>query len=257
MTNTISIVTLTWNKKPKRLRDLLWALTHQTVMPDEIVVVDGNTDVKKQTETIAAALPFMRYRGTSVKILLAEMEKFNLSRGFNIGIKRSASDYVLTTGIDMVFGPNVIETVLSKMDNYAYCVAQCAFLIEGVKVPDDVYSAWKHLRERIKPKPPVKVSTGAMICASRGWWFNHQGYDEINHAFAFADSDVSMRMGLSGLQERIVCWEEAELIHVWHESSQTMVGKIGGEWPNAKWPLIRNPDGWGKCDPLIITGETE
>lgn len=257
MVDSISVVTLTWNRDPKRLRDLVWTLVNQTVKPNEIVIVDGNVNEKKQADTLETILPFTNYHGVDINVILAHMDRFNMSKGFNIGIKRTSPDskYVLTTGVDMLFGPNAIETVLIKLsrariDGNAFCVSHCGFLVKGAKLLPDIFSQWDDLRNHTNPKLPTKISTGAMIAGPRKWWFDHRGYDEIHHAFGYADSDVTMRMKMSGLEKAAMFWEEAQVLHVWHDWAITrkQVVEVGGEKPNAAWGVVRNPDTWGEYE---------
>lgn len=243
----IAVVTLTRDKEPKRLRDLLWTLTHQSVLPAQVIVVDGNRKPAKTLDTYGAVEPF-EDRVIQFNVIAADMPEFSLSRGFNIGIKRTREDvdYVLTTGVDMLFGENVIEMVLSKLDRNSFCVSHCGFLVEDVEVKDDVFSHWDSLCKHIHPNPPVKISTGAMIAAPRKWWFDNHGYDEINYPFALADSDVTMRMKLTGLSPAAMSWAEGQILHVWHEYCQ-LIPKLGGAgWPNERMGLNRNPKGWGE-----------
>lgn len=240
--NTISIVTLDWNREPERLDGLLQTLEQQTVSPLEVVVVSASPGEpqRKRIWGIVEKYPLAR-------VVEAPRGNFSMSWGFNVGIKRTNpnAQYVLTTGVDMLFGPNVIETVLSKICDRCFCVSHCGFLKEGVKVEGDPHASWGALCGQIDPFPITKVSTGAMMAAPREWWFKVRGYDEVNHAFAFADSDVSMRMKMDGLSPGAIFWEEMKLLHVWHRLSP-LVAKVGGARPNDKWGIIRNPNGWGE-----------
>jgi GT2 family glycosyltransferase len=247
---SISVVTLTWNKEPERLRNLLWTLVHQTRPPNEIVIVDGNDDALKQQDTVDAAIPFTKFQGIEVKIILAHMDSFNLSKGINIGIKQTAEemDTVITTGVDMLFGPNMIEEIAFRTQLVSIVMSQCGFLIEGTHVPEDVYSTWDKLCGWIEPNPPEKIVSGAFMAAPRKWWHYIRGYDEKRYPFAYADSDIWIRAEQSKLDFEFIYWDKAQILHHWHEKSE-LVSKLGGIHPKGlDLGVIRNLNGWGEYE---------
>jgi GT2 family glycosyltransferase len=173
-----------------------------------------------------------------------------MSKGINIGIKQTAEemDTVLTTGVDMLFGPNMIETVVARAHTNAIVMSHCGFLIEGTHVPEDVYSIWDRLCGWTEPNPPVKISSGAMMAAPRKWWHYIRGYDEKRYPFAYADSDIWIRAEQCELDFEFIYWDDAQILHNWHETSE-LVSSLGGTHPRGlDLGIIRNLNKWGEYD---------
>ena len=241
LTDRPSVVTLTWNREPARLHGLLWSLSHQTLPPLEVVVVDANTNARLKRQIAAVAVQFPLAR-----VVEAPRHDFSLAWGFNVGIKASdeRARYVITTGTDMLFGSNVIGLLSKMLCDRCMILSHCGFLVQGVDVSGDVHARWAQLCMRINPNPPVKISAGALIAAPRAWWHKVRGYDEVHHPFAFADSDMWMRAKLDKVSVGFMVWGKAQVLHTWHPTSP-LVAKVGGSRPDANWGIVRNPQGWG------------
>jgi len=239
--DALSVVTLTWGREPERLRGLLWTLSHQTRPPLEVIVVDANTNARLKRRVAAVVKPFPLAR-----IVKAPRRDFSLSWGINVGIRASdeRARYVITTGMDMLFGSNVIGLVTRMLCDRCMILSHCGFLTQGVDISGDIHARWAHLCTRIDPNPPTKISAGAMIAAPRAWWHKVRGYDEIHHAFAYADSDMWMRAKLDKLSVGFMVWRKGQVLHIWHPTSP-LVAKVGGSRPDANWGVVRNPRGWG------------
>lgn len=244
MTTGPSVVTLTWKRDPEDLHGLLRTLHAQTLRPAEVVVVDmtpaAHAAMRQRVTDLCEEFPLARR-------VDAPRDKFSLSWGMNVGIRATdgGSRWVMTTGCEMLFAPNVLECLMGRIEPGCMGLSKCGFLKEGVDARGDVHARWGELLGQIHPNPPTKVSSGTLILAERAWWHKVRGYDEKNHPFNYADADVVMRGKLDGLC-RVVCpWTEAQVLHPWHEKPREY-WTVGSALPHEKRGIVRNPGGWGE-----------
>lgn len=229
---TISVVIPTWKRGIEMLARTVNSLVSQTSPPDEILIVDMN----KRRDDEIGKLPITTY-------VHAPSATFSLSRGFNIGIKRTRENgYILCTGAEMMFSPNYFEELKSIIDSRIMVIGTCGFLPEDV----DYNADWDELVERIIEGSASKVSPGTFQCASRDWWLRVRGYDE-SLKFAYVDSDIVQRGFMDGLERKAILWSVAQVLHQWHEPSE-LVSKLGGrlDYVMKNKSVMRNPNGWGE-----------
>lgn len=239
------MVVLTWNRPASLLNNSLWTLSHQTVLPDEIIVVDASPNEHHHIETrrLCSTYPI-------TKVVDAYWTRFNVSRGMNVGIKATnpESKYVAATCMEIFFGENMVEVLLSKAGHGRINFMVCGSLPEGVTdTPENVRSNWSWYCNQINPNPP-KFSLGAVLCAERQWWFDVHGYDEARRPFSYPDVDINDRALRYGLENSSIGWEEAQILHPYHPLSR-MFYTISGFPVDLNNPIdrnvVRNFDGWG------------
>jgi GT2 family glycosyltransferase len=241
----IAIVVTTWQRRAKLLRNSLETLSRQTAPPLEIVILDQNPKGDKHVidnHALADEYELARH-------VHAPRAEFNLSWGFNVGIQNTSeeADFVMTTGMEMIFGPNVMEEVQKRASPTTAIFSPCGFLPKQVDASnlDDVLARWDWYKSQVVPNPPRPCSTGTLICVTREWWFKARGYDETR-PFNYTDADVNRRTRMGGLVQKNLQWPECQILHPWHEPSP-YVHSLGGIWPlptETGW--IRNPGGWGQ-----------
>jgi GT2 family glycosyltransferase len=214
------------------------------VKPIEIIVVDTNPPERSDDilgiAKLCSAFPLVR-------VIRAPNYGFNLSLGINVGIKRTSecADYVMATCIDLIFPPATIENVLSIMAKDAIGFSYCGRMVKIREFPDDPWLHWNELLSFVEFNPPPNYSLGAIIVASREWWFKVHGYDEENYPFGCADADLSRRATADGLRTVVLSWENGQILHKPHGRT-SIVGKINQVDGRI---VVRNRNGWGEMPP--------
>jgi len=243
-----SIVLSTWKRPLALLGHTLFCLTHQSLPPLEIIVVDLNDD--DTSIPIRDVCNWYHARRVS-----APLGRFHLSRAQNVGIKRTSeeADFVLCTGLEMMFSQNYLSTLATLMAPDRLALGVCGCLEEHVEVPDDPFSEWDRLVASVEHTSKNQMSPGTLQCASRDWWFKVHGYDE-SLLFAFTDSDIIRRSWLDGLKPICFGWDKVQVIHQWHPPSE-LIYKDGSRLLSViqrDMTIIRNPDGWGELDESLL-----
>jgi hypothetical protein len=243
---SISVVMMIWKRDPYCLYGSLGMFSRQTVQPTEIIVVNANPDKKEAgiVDEICASYPLVR-------VIKAPRDAFSMSWGLNVGIKNTMEDsvYVMITGCEMLFSINAIELLVKQARPNNMILAPCGFMPEDVMIPMEPWLCWNELAG--KAIPPKGISGGTLILARRTWWFEVHGYDEEHHPFNYADSDVSMRANMSGLAVDSLPWDEAQILHPWHQLSPQYYG-VSSAFANPKWGIVRNPKTWGEIDDKFV-----
>jgi len=253
----ISVILLTWNRPPGMLNNSLWTLTHQTVLPQEIIVVEVSPSnaYHTQTKALCALYPL-------VKLIEGHWSRFNYSRGINVGIKRAAYEYIMPTCMEMLFAENFIESVLQVAQSNRYINVPCGSLPEGIPIgsAEQARRDWEILCTKVVPYPPNNESPGAISLAHRDWWFKVHGFDEPRRPYSYPDVDICNRAIRSGLQRYIVEWGITQCIHPFHPSGK-MFYTVSGYYVDvngADRDICRNPVEWGVLDgdePKRIPGD--
>lgn len=242
---TFSFVVMTWNRPASWLRNSIYTLSHQTIPPLEIIVVDASPDNASHEEThkLCANFPL-------VTVIDAYWPKFNISRGFNVGIKASAPKvgFVVTTCMEIYFPPNLVEELNEKAAAGRFNGVACGSLKEevGWPTPEAVWEKWAWYLTQIDP-PVAHITPGALVCAPRDWWLQVQGYDEAKRPYCYPDVDIIDRARRSGLQMYNVWGRDATVLHPYHGLS-SLFYSVGGLPVNtvADADVVRNRSGWGQ-----------
>lgn len=214
---TLSIAIHTWNRPPEILNNSLWTLSHQSVLPDEIVVAETSPDGETHDATKALCV-----RYPLVKVVDAYWSRINVSRAANIAIRRCEGDYIAVVAMETLFSENFVKVLTSKLSPDTYNRAACGSLGPDVQVPEpnDAWLNWDSLCSQVFNDPPL-LAPGALYCTHRSWWFSVRGFDEARRPFSYPDVDVYNRAYRSGLnvENGNIDWTEAQILHPWHPPS--------------------------------------
>lgn len=242
MNPTFSFVVMTWNRDASWLRNSVYTLSHQTVQPLEIIVVEASPDNARheETEKMCAAFPL-------VTVIHARWKHFNIARGFNVGIKASASGatHVACTCMEIYFAANLVEELEKVADYRRFNNVTCGSLLKSVGWPkaEDVLAKWDYYCTKTNPYP-AHLSPGALMCAPRRWWHLVHGYDEKNTPYAYPDVDIRDRAIRDALKGYNVRGVDAMVLHPWHgpdEKFHSVSGRIVRDGS-----IIRNEGAWGE-----------
>jgi GT2 family glycosyltransferase len=223
---TTSVITPTKNR-PVLLAEAIRALLAQTVLPDEIIVVDQSDDDRGQQQVTAliAGLPAAR-RPRLVYLLDRAINGAAAAR--NVGFDRATGDVVICYDDDVVAEPTVIERLLNHYLT-APQLAGIAPVITNYAPPGRLRRAYRHVFERGpfrderqpvywfwrrypgRTRIPVRMFTGAMMS------FRREALGGIRHdaryrgASVGEDIDLCWALGRRGGQLAIAT--DARIVH--------------------------------------------
>ena len=233
----LSIVVPIWNQSTIALKRMLYTLVSQTKPPLEIVIVDGGPDGRHNVSELCGGI---------VRIIKAYMPEFNLSRLFNIGIKRARGEYIMTTGNDRLFSQSFLEIAGRYISHQGMLGSTWGMLRENTDLSGDIFSRWGEICSCVIPGSVGKLNPGSLQITGKDWFHKVRGFDEAM-PFAYTDSDIQTRATLDGLHKPGIPYTDAQILHQWHPESP-LVASLGTTLAEfrQKTGIIRNPDGWGE-----------
>jgi len=233
----------TWKERDIRyLRCCIHSLSNQTILPVEIVVTDQEVDSNPDTVALCNRYPLCTY-------IHAPNPTFNLSWGFNVGIKRTVGDFVITTGGEFVFAENYVETIqplLSPgiwLDSENTPLAKRATMVMLDHPDPNTSLYWGQPFTKF----PDGLHVAGFFGATRKWLEKAHGWNE-ELPFACSDADIWQRAEADGLRKVFVGHDKTQIFHLWHKQSEylDLDKKYFKMWPAS--PIVCNPDGWGELD---------
>lgn len=139
--NSISVVTPTF-RRPAEVRDLLKNLSEQTLLPSEVILVDGtdeqDTATREMVEEKSASLPFKvcyfkHANGTAIQR--------------NAGIEKADGDFIAFIDDDIRLSPNFFELMIAAfLEDADGAVGGIAGYITNQHLDPDTSPRWKWYR---------------------------------------------------------------------------------------------------------------
>jgi len=201
----------------KITRWFLKSLAWQDCKDFELVIADGGSknyeEIRFDFEDLISTFPINR-RIVQHKIgELFERAKLN-----NVGIRNASSQYVLCTDVDMIFGPNLVSTVLKIMDANTFLESRTMYL-NSAQV-DMIYSGKLDPLNDINAcrigRTKKRTTAGGLQCTSIENWGKLTGYNENMVGWGSEDYELLTRAGMAGLKVKWI--GEAGDVMVFHQS---------------------------------------
>ncbi len=118
--------------RPKAILELLDSVEKQTLYPDEIIIVDGSTDLSTQKNIQNRAYKNLDY-------YLVEDNNRGLTRQRNYGIDKSSKEIVCFLDDDIVLTDSYFEELISTYSKYPEAMGVGGYIIEETE--------WKQLTQ--------------------------------------------------------------------------------------------------------------
>jgi len=238
---SISVIAMTHNRHGNRIRNFVMSLLEQSQPPDEIIIVDTSPGDYLCARRWAMALD------DSINYILYPSHTFNKSRALNIGIRASKSDYIMTTDIDFIFSPNVIQEVESRLNDKTFVLSEAGYMPNtNITLPFD----WDEMGGLVSDVAHC-LSPGTIQAAHRQFWFDVHGYDEqFDGGLGGMDDDMWIRGKRYGLELVWIPFGEMFCLHQWHPVSE-LKGKCSHVYTSNP-EIVKNSTGWGN----ILTHST-
>jgi hypothetical protein len=216
---------------------------------DEIIFVEWNPPADRELLSPALAKEFARLRAYVVAPEIHQAISKNRHipllefHAKNVGIRRAATDWIVATNADAVFGPDMMRKILqTELSDDVVWSAQRIDINwhEGRATPVGLFDLMRY--KRIIPYHPL--GTGEFAFAGRKLWERARGYDESldRHRIGVDKRGVAQMISHGAKTERA-----GLVFHMAHPTSCTEVEtKHQGEW--ASWeddlPYENDPN-WG------------
>jgi predicted glycosyltransferase involved in capsule biosynthesis len=230
------------------------SLENQTSKNFEVLIADGGS---KNFEELKE---YFESRDCFPKIRIVQEilgDKFERAKLNNVGVRNANTPYIMTTDVDMFYGPQFVEQVTEHLSPNTFIESRTMYwkgnhtgrIYRGELDPFNDIDSCKN--GRIKKR----TTAGGCQCAHIDQWTKVRGFDEDFVGWGSEDFDLLTRMRRSSA---IVKWlgesrEEINLFHQYHSKPdvkgdlvcQDKNKKLLKKAMNGKRPYMANPNGWG------------
>jgi hypothetical protein len=171
----------------------------------------------------------------------------------NVGVRNAKAPYIMTTDVDMLYGPKFVETLVGKLgpnvfveSRTMYLKPKAVALIYNV-VADPCTNIDDCKRGRIKKR----TTAGGCQCTHIDNWSKVRGFDESYFGWGSEDQDLLRRVQKAGIRVR---WmgESKKSIMLFHQPHVRPNVKRDLEHQEENKKRLEsitdyavNPDGWG------------
>jgi hypothetical protein len=186
----------TWNKR-EDLRENLAALRKQTVLFDEIIVVD-NCSKDGSAEMVRAEFP-------EVTLISTPHDRYGACETFNIGFRQASGDYIAILDDDIVLSPEWLELMRARLDREPASTAIVSSKVVEPEMPDWYVNDPEVNRERY-----MCTFRGCGSLARSGALLAAGGYDE---RFFIYGNERDLATRLLNMGYRILQFSKATVFH--------------------------------------------
>jgi len=232
----------------------LLSLEKQTNKDFEVVIADGgskNYDELKKFFESRECEPLIRI----VQEPLGE--EFERAKMNNVGIRNARTPYIMTTDVDIFFGPTFVDEILKRVAPNVFIESRTMYW--KPKIANQIYKGrldpFENLASCRRGRIKKRTTAGGCQCAHIDQWHKVGGFDEAFVGWGSEDFDLFTRMGRSGAK---VIWlgETMESINLFHQphSKPNLKNDLACQEKNKKIltkamrgtrPYKANPNGWG------------
>lgn len=231
-----------------RLERCLGSLEQQSRRDFQLILVDygSASGLAAQVRSLAERFAFCRHVSTDTR-----GQPWNRARALNVGVRMTASGFVLTTDVDMIFPPEFVAVTAARMAPERVLCCFPLYLPKG-------FDAWDRLaREAGRLEPGGRHNKGGCQCVATEVFHRLHGFDERFRYWGGEDHDLHDRLLAAGLEEH---WlnDATAMFHQWHPSVDWHTPGLmpAGLWGRLETyrlahreQLVRNPEGWGEIVP--------
>jgi len=232
-------------------KEFMKSIQWQDFTDFELLIADGGSDnyeeIKEHFETCNSKIP--------MRIVQHKIgEVFERARLNNVGVRNAKADYIMTTDVDMLFGPQFVSTLMDNVapdilvESRTMYIKKCVtdLIYAGKLDPYNDIDSIK--RGRIKKE----TTAGGCQCMHISGWNKLHGFDERYYGWGSEDYDLLKRAKRAGLK---VKWIGAsrDTIMLFHQAHTKPNIKKDLEHQEQNKKLLHNiqdyvanPDGeWG------------
>jgi len=234
------------------------SLEAQTNQDFEVIIADGGSKNYDELEKFMAE----RVCEPHIRIVKEQLgEKFERARLNNVGVRNATTPYIMTTDVDMCFGAEFVDNLLSRVAPNKFVESRTRYW-RG-KLVNRIYSGelnpFTDLDSCQNGRIKKRTTAGGCQCAHIDQWTKVRGFDEDFIGWGSEDFDLLTRMMNSGAK---VDWmgEAPDIVRLFHQphakpnikedlECQKKNQKLLKRVKMGQRPFTANPNGWGGIDP--------
>jgi glycosyltransferase involved in cell wall biosynthesis len=241
----LSIVFGFRDRDVQRVERCLASLAQQTFTDFEVLFVDygSQPQTARAVQKVVEQHAFARYIYTETRGYA-----WNRSHALNIGGKLASGEYLMTTDVDMIYVPDMLDVFMEHAaDNLELHIIP--FLLP------ETFSDWGNVNAyRGKFEyGPVNMLGACQMIATRVFR-EMRGYDEYYRYYGVEDRDINVRLRLLGIEEKRLN-DKSAMFHQWHP---TVTYENRSVMPDTVWSrmqihyqvhindIVRNDASWGQ-----------
>lgn len=179
-----------------RLRNVLHALSIQSRMPDEVIIVDFGSS-EENCEKYKFEMVVGLQKGLTAEYIRVEenTEVFHPARMANIATENTDCDYIITTDIDVVFTKNALELAEKEFSKGNFIMCRRKDLPEGLtpyyKKSVDITDQTDLIYDLTDVE--LRKGHGSFQGTRVSWLRESGGYDENFKGWGFYDMEIEWR----------------------------------------------------------------
>lgn len=206
LNNYISIIYPFRNRDVSRVHLSLKSLQAQTRNNFKVVFVDfgSDFDFAKPAELVVGEFDFATYVYVGHPGLL-----WNKSKALNYGIKMVATEFIITSDVDVIFSQNFVEIVSKLAETHSFSLFKIGYLSKAVTEQQQ-----KQLNLNSIETTHIGDTFGIGLFP-KSLLEKVGGLDEFFHFYGSEDEDLNYRIKAFGAKLN-VC-NDGLLYHQWHE----------------------------------------
>jgi hypothetical protein len=226
-----------------RLYWALYSLTHQTILPNRIIVVDGSLNREPIKKIV---------KQFDCEYVAVEMAVMNIPLLWNKGIKMSSAKYVGMSCVDVIYERGFIEYMTSRLQEKTLYLVYAGYLNELPTHTSMDNPCWW---EKMKKICEFKSRDGLLQLVERKWLEEVRGYDERYLLWTCMDSDLIRRARDDRLEIRTMFQEkEVGVFHQEHprykdfSEEAILQQKINHALYERDLSITKNQAHWGESE---------
>jgi glycosyltransferase involved in cell wall biosynthesis len=217
------------------LQELLWRLSHQTLPPSELVIVD-NFSSKKKLEDMHSLLKWTKKKFFDgkiyVKLVPIRDEEFSHSYSTNVGVSVAIGNLIcITNGHSLPFSNTWLESGVTHFKSQKVAGVGGYFIPHknGTVWEKLVYNWWKRLNEISKAYIKDDYFSTINCIIRKSLWekypFDEELPREIPHARKFGGEDYDWAIEMLARGYRIVVEPRFNVCHSHQETLEQLIPK--------------------------------
>jgi glycosyltransferase involved in cell wall biosynthesis len=217
------------NRELERVQRCIQSVLSQSCQAFEVIFVDYGSRVPMQ-ELVKNYLN--SFNNITYIYLATQGWLWCKAHALNVGIQHAKGTYIIVTDIDIIYAPNFLTIIESKIKENYFCIYQCYYLPKN-------FINFHQLNFQSNSNDWLKsddTGTGLLV-APQAALLEIGGFDTFFKIWGFEDMDIFSRLQQFGLQFLHISTENTPSFHQWHLQTQVPSGWnifMKNYWKNKK-----------------------
>lgn len=185
-----TVIATTFNDG-KEIEAYLGYITSQTLLPTEIIIVDGGS----KDDTIAKAEAYRQHCGLNLRVI-TDRGRLNISQGYNVGVAEATCDMILITGVGNIYDKDFARHLVECYEGGDYDMVYCpTYGVNQNTFAKNFNSVF--LRGSKGKRYPLPSNRAVLINKNV---FAQVGYFYEHFVYAGEDTEFFMRVAVAGFK---------------------------------------------------------